>query len=160
VARVLVTGGTGFVAGWCIDQLLDAGHEVVTTVRAPARASEVAHPAGSVTVAVGDLSDDSGWDQAMAGCEFVLNVASPMSSDGADAESFVELAAAETRRVLDAEIMINARLEAADQPADVQDELVDINTDARPRALQVALLVPIAAGRDRPAQRLPDGPAA
>ena len=33
----------------------------------------------------------------------------------------------------------------ADEPADVQDEIIRINTDARPRALQVALLVPLLA---------------
>jgi EmrB/QacA subfamily drug resistance transporter len=44
----------------------------------------------------------------------------------------------------DAQVMTNTQLEkqVAGQPADVQDEIVDINTDARPRALQVALLVP------------------
>ncbi len=30
---VLVTGGTGFVAGWCIVQLLERGYAVRTTVR-------------------------------------------------------------------------------------------------------------------------------
>ena len=34
----------------------------------------------------------------------------------------------------------------AGQPADIQDEIIRINTDARPLALQVALLVPILAG--------------
>jgi len=44
----------------------------------------------------------------------------------------------------DAEVMTNTQLEKqlAGQPADVQAEIVDINTDARPRALQVALLIP------------------
>ena len=43
--------------------------------------------------------------------------------------------------------MSNTQLEAqlGGQPADVQDEIVRINTDARPRALQVPLLVPILA---------------
>jgi hypothetical protein len=47
----------------------------------------------------------------------------------------------------DAEVMSNTNLEAqlADQPEEIQDEIIRINTDARPRALQVALLVPIAA---------------
>src|SRR4029453_6871631 len=47
----------------------------------------------------------------------------------------------------DAELMSNTQLEEllAGQPADVQDEIIRINTDARPRALQVALLVPIVA---------------
>jgi hypothetical protein len=34
----------------------------------------------------------------------------------------------------------------AGQPRNVQDEIIRINTDARPRALQVALLIPILAG--------------
>jgi hypothetical protein len=33
-----------------------------------------------------------------------------------------------------------------DQPADVQAEIIRINTEARPFALQVALLVPLLAG--------------
>jgi EmrB/QacA subfamily drug resistance transporter len=48
----------------------------------------------------------------------------------------------------DAEVMSNTRLEKqiAGQPPAIQDEIIRINTDARPRALQVALLVPILAG--------------
>jgi EmrB/QacA subfamily drug resistance transporter len=48
----------------------------------------------------------------------------------------------------DAEVMSNSNLEAllADEPEEIQDEIIRINTDARPRALQIALLVPIAAG--------------
>jgi EmrB/QacA subfamily drug resistance transporter len=48
----------------------------------------------------------------------------------------------------DAEVMTNTQLEQqlAGQPEAVQAEIIRINTDARPRALQVALLVPILAG--------------
>ncbi|HEX5097507.1 MAG TPA: MFS transporter, partial [Acidimicrobiia bacterium] len=48
----------------------------------------------------------------------------------------------------DAEVMSNTNLEEqlAGQPQDVQDEIIRINTDARPIALQVALLIPILAG--------------
>jgi Na+/melibiose symporter-like transporter len=48
----------------------------------------------------------------------------------------------------DAEVMSNTQLEKqlAGQPPAIQDEIVRINTDARPLALQVALLVPILAG--------------
>jgi MFS family permease len=47
----------------------------------------------------------------------------------------------------DAEVMSNSRLEQqlAGQPPETKDEIVRINTDARPLALQVALLVPILA---------------
>jgi hypothetical protein len=34
----------------------------------------------------------------------------------------------------------------ADEPPEIRAEIVRINTDARPRALQVALLIPILAG--------------
>jgi dihydroflavonol-4-reductase len=74
--RVLVTGGTGFVAGWCIAQLLAEGHAVRTTVRGD-RA-----PEAGVEVVRADLLADDGWETAMAGVERVLHVASPMT--GAD----------------------------------------------------------------------------
>src|SRR3954468_20272521 len=48
----------------------------------------------------------------------------------------------------DAEVLSNTKLEEqlAGQPAAIREEIVSINTDARPLALQVALLVPILAG--------------
>jgi MFS family permease len=48
----------------------------------------------------------------------------------------------------DAEVMSNTKLEEllAGQPKDVRDEIIRINTEARPLALQVALLIPILAG--------------
>jgi hypothetical protein len=62
------------------------------------------------------------------------------------------LAPAEQQRVAnaledDAQVMSNTQLEEllAGQPKPVQDEIIRINTDARPLALQVALLVPILA---------------
>jgi EmrB/QacA subfamily drug resistance transporter len=47
----------------------------------------------------------------------------------------------------DAEVMTNTQLEQllAGQPPAVQEEILDINTDARPIALQIALLIPLAA---------------
>jgi Na+/melibiose symporter-like transporter len=48
----------------------------------------------------------------------------------------------------DAEVMSNTALEKqlAGQPPEIRDEIIRINTDARPLALQVALIVPIVAG--------------
>jgi MFS family permease len=63
----------------------------------------------------------------------------------------------------DAQLMSNTQLEAllADEPPDVQDEIIRINTEVRPFALQVALLVPLVAGilglvASFRMQRLPD----
>ena len=82
---VLVTGGTGFVAGHCIVQLLDAGHRVRTTVRSLRRADEVraavtegGADAAGLEFAEADLLRDDGWADAAAGAEFMLHVASPL----------------------------------------------------------------------------------
>jgi dihydroflavonol-4-reductase len=82
---VLVTGGTGFVGGWCIVELLQRGYTVRTTVRDPSREAAVraavsrsVDPGDRLTVVVADLLSDEGWDAAVAGCENVLHVASPL----------------------------------------------------------------------------------
>ena len=69
------------------------------------------------------------------------------------AEASTVLSPAEQERVAnaleeDAQVMSNTQLEEllAGQPEDVRDEILRINTDARPLALQVALLIPILAG--------------
>jgi hypothetical protein len=69
------------------------------------------------------------------------------------AESSSVLSPAQQQRVADvleddAQVMSNTRLEQllAEQPEPIQDEIIRINTDARPLALQVALLIPILAG--------------
>ena len=48
----------------------------------------------------------------------------------------------------DAEVMSNTQLEelVADEPPEISAEIVAINTDARPLALQVALMIPLLAG--------------
>src|ERR1022692_4308435 len=82
---VLVTGGTGFIAAHCILQLLNAGYRVRTTVRSRTRESDVramvkaggAEPGDALTFATADLLSDAGWPEAVAGCGFVLHVASP-----------------------------------------------------------------------------------
>jgi nucleoside-diphosphate-sugar epimerase len=82
---VLVTGGSGFVATHCIDQLLRAGYNVRTTVRSLSREPEVRTMLQSVgaprlealSFVAADLSQDSGWVEAAAGCRYVLHVASP-----------------------------------------------------------------------------------
>jgi nucleoside-diphosphate-sugar epimerase len=80
---VLVTGGSGFVGVHCILQLLDAGYTVRTTVRSLDREPAVRAMLGAsgstdaLSFVAADLMSDSGWPAAVAGCEFVLHVASP-----------------------------------------------------------------------------------
>ena len=83
----LVTGGTGFIARWCIVELLQRGYRVRTTVRNASREaavrdaiSRVVDPADRLTCVAADLTCDDGWDDAVAGCDYVLHVASPLDS--------------------------------------------------------------------------------
>lgn len=85
---VLVTGGTGYVAGWCVVELLNRGYDVRTTVRSESKkdavlravATEV-EPGDRLSFAVADLTSDAGWAAAVDGCDYVLHVASPMGAD-------------------------------------------------------------------------------
>jgi dihydroflavonol-4-reductase len=82
---VLVTGGTGFLGGWCIASLLERGFDVRTTVRDLAREPAVREAVAAagvdsspgLKVFAADLTSDAGWAEAVAGCRYVLHVASP-----------------------------------------------------------------------------------
>src|SRR5436309_3102706 len=85
MSSVLVTGGSGFVGSHAILQLLAAGHQVRTTVRSLEREADVramlkvggAEPGDRLSFIAADLGNDAGWPQAVAGCDYVLHVASP-----------------------------------------------------------------------------------
>ncbi len=83
---VLVTGGTGFLGGWCGATLLERGYDVRTTVRDPKRevsvraaiaAAGAADPGPRLSVRTANLTSDDGWSEAVDGCRYVLHVASP-----------------------------------------------------------------------------------
>lgn len=87
---VLVTGGSGFLGAHCIVALLERGFRVRTTVRSLDRQAEVwaaLRVAGRgdtdpelVQIVAANLTQDAGWDAAVAGCAYVLHTASPFPS--------------------------------------------------------------------------------
>jgi nucleoside-diphosphate-sugar epimerase len=85
MGTVLVTGGSGFIGSYCILRLLADGHQVRTTVRSLARVPDVRallktgglEPGDRLSFVEADLERDAGWTDAVAGCEYVLHVASP-----------------------------------------------------------------------------------
>jgi nucleoside-diphosphate-sugar epimerase len=83
---VLVTGGSGFVGAHCILQLLEKGYSVRTTIRSMKKKDQVLNMLknGGLTnfdnleFVEADLTNDTNWDQAVKGCEYILHVASPI----------------------------------------------------------------------------------
>src|ERR1700731_2000366 len=86
MSKVLVTGGSGFIGSHAIVELLAAGHQVRTTVRNLKREGDVramlrnggADAGSRPSFVAADLRSDTGWAEAVAGCEYVLHVASPL----------------------------------------------------------------------------------
>lgn len=117
-STVLVSGGTGFLGGWCVAQLLERGHYVRTTVRDLNREAAVRRavakagvdPGDRLTVLSADLNSDDGWAEAVAGCTYVLHVASPFPSEQPkDPDELIVPARDGALRVLEA--ALDARVE-------------------------------------------------
>ncbi|MCG8273873.1 NAD-dependent epimerase/dehydratase family protein [Aquamicrobium sp. NLF2-7] len=83
---VLVTGGTGYLAGWTIIELLAQGYAVRTTVRSLKSEEQLRQRLAPYTDGLArlklypaDLLNDAGWADALENVDFVLHQASPMS---------------------------------------------------------------------------------
>jgi nucleoside-diphosphate-sugar epimerase len=115
--RVLVTGGSGFLGGWCLAELIGRGYEVRTTVRDLGREHEVrellssrGQPDERLSVLAADLSADDGWEEAADGCDYVLHVASPFPPvQPKDPDELIVPAREGTRRVLSAALAAGAK---------------------------------------------------
>ncbi len=109
-APVLVTGGSGYIAGWIIKYLLEQGSTVHATVRDPAKKKGLEHlhamaeaHKGKLKLFKADLLDVGSFDAAMQGVELVMHTASPFVISGfKDAhEALVRPAVEGTRNVLE-----------------------------------------------------------
>ena len=105
MSTVLVTGGSGFIAAHTIAQLLAAGHHVRTTVRQAVREQDVRAMLNGrldrLSFFVADLGADVGWSEAIAGCDYVLHIASPLPTSAPKHEDELIVPAREgTLRVL------------------------------------------------------------
>lgn len=105
---VLVTGGTGYVAGWIIKRLLEQGVEVHATVRDPSNEKKVAHlrkleaeNPGTLKLFKADLLQEGAFADAMQGCKVVFHTASPFISKISDPQKdLVDPALLGTKNVL------------------------------------------------------------
>jgi len=149
MARVLVTGASGFVAQHLILQLLAKGYGVRGTLRSMKRADEVRgvlaqhNPAArDIEFVEADLGSDAGWTEAAKGCEFVQHVASPFPAvhpkdenelirparDGA-LRVLKAAKAAGVKRVVMTSSMAAIAYGHGDKRADVSDETMWSNPD-------------------------------
>ncbi|MFN3457879.1 MAG: NAD-dependent epimerase/dehydratase family protein [Novosphingobium sp.] len=81
---VLVSGGSGYIAGFLIRQLLAEGWTVHATVRSLSREAQLRPLLGgseeTLRFFAADLTANAGWAEAMAGCSHVAHVASPFTT--------------------------------------------------------------------------------
>ncbi|KAF7526382.1 hypothetical protein G7054_g10788 [Neopestalotiopsis clavispora] len=82
MTKVLLTGGSGFIAAHILELLLQRGHEVVTTVRSEDKAAKIreAHAGAKLSVViVPDIAQPDAFDEVVKtpGLEVVLHTASP-----------------------------------------------------------------------------------
>ncbi len=114
---ILVSGGSGFLGGWCLVELLRRGYRVRTTVRDVAREAEVrarlereVEAGDRLSVHAADLLGDDGWERAARGCDYVLHVASPFPPvQPKDPDELIVPAREGTLRVLRAGLDAGAR---------------------------------------------------
>jgi nucleoside-diphosphate-sugar epimerase len=109
---VLVTGGSGFLGGWCLVEVLRRGYLARATVRSLAREPEVRAMVATqvdagdrLAVVAADLNEDGGWPAAVDGCDYVLHVASPFpAAQPKDPDEVIRPARDGTLRVLRASL--------------------------------------------------------
>lgn len=106
---VMVTGATGYVAGWLVKKLLDEGITVHAAVRKPDAKGKLkfldelaAKSKGEIKYFKSDLLTEGSYDNAMKGCELVFHTASPFTVDVKDPQKeLIDPAKLGTRNVLE-----------------------------------------------------------
>lgn len=107
---VLVTGGSGFLGGRAIIDLIERGYEVRTTVRDRSKGTRIAENISNelgrevdIEFFEADLASDEGWAEAVAGCRYVLHIASPFPpAKPKDPQELIGPAVDGAKRVIDA----------------------------------------------------------
>ncbi len=105
----MVTGATGYVAGWLVKKLLEDGLTVHAAIRNPDNAQKIAHleelaanSPGNIKYFKSDLLHEGSYDEAMRGCELVYHTASPFITDVKDPqEDLINPAVKGTQNVLE-----------------------------------------------------------
>lgn len=122
MTRVLLTGGSGFIAAHCLDVLLKRGHSVVTTVRTHGKADNIkaAYPEYGKDkldfAIVPDIADPKAFDEAVVSdppFEAVLHTASPFHFNVTDVQKVSTTSRLRGRRMA----RLTARRTCSTQPS-------------------------------------------
>ncbi|MEM9630289.1 MAG: NAD-dependent epimerase/dehydratase family protein [Pseudomonadota bacterium] len=111
-APVLVTGANGYVAGWLVKELLEAGVTVHAAVRNPDNTAGLEHltdiadsTSGSIRFFKTDLLDEGSYAEAMNECSVVFHTASPFTVNVSNPKKeLIDPAVNGTRNVLETAI--------------------------------------------------------
>ncbi len=114
--NVLVTGGTGFLAGWTIRKLLEKGYSVRTIVRSMKKSEKVVNmlqyenvDTSALSFAVADLTKADGWAEVMKGIDYVLHVASPLGGNNHEDSTLIPIAKRGVENVFSAAIRVGVK---------------------------------------------------
>ena len=115
--KVFVSGGSGFISLHLISKLIQEGYKVRTSLRSLDRKQEVIDAVEKEVSTEGmlefcelDLLKDKGWDEAVAGCDYVQHIASPIpTSHSNDYDILVKPAVDGIRRCLEAALKNNIK---------------------------------------------------
>ncbi|MFL2982895.1 MAG: NAD-dependent epimerase/dehydratase family protein [Candidatus Neomarinimicrobiota bacterium] len=90
---VMVTGATGYIAGWVVKTLLENGFKVHAAIRDVKNIEKREHldtianeSSGEIKYFESDLLDSGSYREAMIGCQLVMHIASPFLLDSKDAQ--------------------------------------------------------------------------
>ncbi len=90
---VMITGATGYVAGWIVKRFLEEGHTVHAPIRDITNKEKYSHldeiaknTKGKLLYFEADLLTLGSYDKAMEGCELVIHTASPFIANPKNAQ--------------------------------------------------------------------------
>jgi nucleoside-diphosphate-sugar epimerase len=103
MSSYLVTGGTGFIGGYLVRQLSDAGHDVCCLTRRPLTTHDMA---GSARWVQADLLQPETYEHLLAGTDYVVHSAGIINSRRP--EEYYETNVLVTQRLIEACIRMKA----------------------------------------------------
>ena len=135
-APALVTGATGYIAGWLVKKLLDQGKTVHAAVRDPSNKAKIAHLQqmadelpGEIKFFKSDLLAEGSYLEAMQGCDVVFHMASPFTSQINDPQKdLVDPAVKGTQNVLETANQVDSvqRVVVTSSCASIYGDAIDV----------------------------------